>query len=81
MLRRVQAHVGTLPAVGILADEGSNDRMDALVASGKHPIDIILLFAAAEARSSSHASVIGHHRCIFALYSACILALWLTEAP
>jgi hypothetical protein len=25
-----------------------NDRMDALVASGKHPIDIILLFASAE---------------------------------
>lgn len=38
----------SLPPVGILADEGSNDRMDALVASGKHPIDIILLFAAAE---------------------------------
>jgi hypothetical protein len=38
----------SLPRVGILADEGSNDRMDALVASGKHPIDIILLFASAE---------------------------------
>ncbi|EEH57198.1 uncharacterized protein MICPUCDRAFT_33380 [Micromonas pusilla CCMP1545] len=34
--------------MGILADEGSNDRMDALVEAGKHPIDIILLFAAAE---------------------------------
>ena len=34
--------------MGILADEGSNDRMDALVNAGKHPIDIILLFAAAE---------------------------------
>ena len=34
--------------MGILADEGSNDRMDALVEAGKHPIDIILLFDAAE---------------------------------
>ena len=34
--------------MGILAVEGSNDRMDLLVNSGKHPIDIILLFAAAE---------------------------------
>eukprot|EP00740_Mantoniella_antarctica_P006781 CAMPEP_0181363448 /NCGR_PEP_ID=MMETSP1106-20121128/8747_1 /TAXON_ID=81844 /ORGANISM="Mantoniella antarctica, Strain SL-175" /LENGTH=162 /DNA_ID=CAMNT_0023477873 /DNA_START=51 /DNA_END=539 /DNA_ORIENTATION=- len=34
--------------MGILAVEGSNDRMDKLVESGKHPIDIILLFAAAE---------------------------------
>lgn len=34
--------------MGILADEGSNDRMDALLAAKKHPIDIILLFAAAE---------------------------------
>ena len=43
-----KTHVGTLPAVGILADEGSNDRMDALLEAGKHPIDVILLFAAAE---------------------------------
>ena len=34
--------------MGILAVEGSNDRMDDLLAAGKHPIDIILLFAAAE---------------------------------
>ena len=34
--------------MGILADEGSNDRMDALLAADKHPIDVILLFAAAE---------------------------------
>jgi ankyrin repeat protein len=34
--------------MGILADEGSNDRMDALLNAGKHPIDVILLFAAAE---------------------------------
>jgi len=34
--------------MGILAVEGSNDRMDALLAADKHPIDIILLFAAAE---------------------------------
>ena len=34
--------------MGILADEGSNDRMDALLEAGKHPIDVILLFAAAE---------------------------------
>ena len=81
MLRRVQTRVETLPAVGILADEGSNDRMDALVASGKHPIDIILLFAAAEASVSTHRSstvINGHHRCIFALFalfalhSACV---------
>ena len=36
--------------MGILAVEGSNDRMDDLLAAGKHPIDIILLFAAAEER-------------------------------
>ena len=29
--------------MGILAVEGSNDRMDDLLAAGKHPIDIILL--------------------------------------
>ena len=34
--------------MGILADEGSNDRMDSLLAADKHPIDVILLFAAAE---------------------------------
>ena len=34
--------------MGILAEEGSNDRMDKLIEAGKHPIDIILLFAAAE---------------------------------
>ena len=34
--------------MGILADEGSNDRMDALLAADKHPVDVILLFAAAE---------------------------------
>ena len=37
--------------MGILADEGSNDRMDDLLAADKHPIDIILLFAAAEGTS------------------------------
>ena len=36
--------------MGILAVEGSNDRMDDLLAAGKHPIDIILLFAAAGGR-------------------------------
>jgi hypothetical protein len=40
--------------VGILAVEGSNDRMDKLVESGKHPIDIILLFAAAEVHLSTN---------------------------
>jgi|TARA_B100000683_G_scaffold34624_1_gene30287 hypothetical protein len=34
--------------MGILAVEGSNDRMDNLLASGMHPVDIILLFASAE---------------------------------
>ena len=34
--------------IGILADEGSNDHMNALLEAGKHPIDVILLFAAAE---------------------------------
>jgi len=44
----------TLLCVGILAVEGSNDRMDKLVESGKHPIDIILLFAAAEVHLSTN---------------------------
>jgi len=34
--------------MGCLAVEGTYDRMNALIASGKHPVDIILLFASAE---------------------------------
>lgn len=34
--------------MGCLAVEGTYDRMNALIESGKHPIDIILLFASAE---------------------------------
>lgn len=34
--------------MGCLAVEGTYDRMNALIESGKHPVDIILLFASAE---------------------------------
>lgn len=34
--------------MGCLAVEGTYDRMNTLIESGKHPIDIILLFASAE---------------------------------
>ena len=34
--------------MGCLAVEGTYDRMNALIESGLHPVDIILLFASAE---------------------------------